>query len=223
MTTLPVNSIASGMQQDGHWAGTPALIIQLMEHPLAAIPAAESLDGSFPLVEWSLDPVNEVSLNKLLTRRANSPHFSYVGPTTLAEIARSYRERHILIVCREPGRHDIGALVKPMLAAGRSVQVETTMMTASLVIEDLWITLLVLPNTAPDDYRPENAGRPDEVLACIRRKIDLERAENQFANRRMPVWLRLSPFAEDGIYRQCLAVATRHAGWRVTRPAKSAA
>lgn len=223
MTTLPVNSIFSGMQQDGHWAGTPTLIIQLMEHPLAALLTSDSLDGSFPLVEWSLDSANEVSLNKLLARHGNSPHFSYVGPTTLAEIARSYRERHILVVAREPGRHDIAALVKPLLAAGRSVQVETTMMTASLVITNLWITLLVLPNTPVDDYRTENAGRPDEVLACIRRRDDLQRTETLFANRKMPVWLRPSPLAEDGIYRQCVAVATRHSGWRVTRPAKQMA
>jgi hypothetical protein len=226
VATLPVNAIYSAMQPDGHFTGTPALIIQLMDHPLAAIVPPEALDGTFLLPEWDLDQANEVSFDKLLARRTNSsPHFAYVGPSTLAALALSYHERHVLIAGRELGRHDIASLVKLLLAAGRTVQIETNLMDPALVIPDTWVTLLALPSrsTAAPEFKPENAGRPDEILASIRWRSDLDRAETTYANRRFPVWLRPSLYAEDGIYRQCVAVATRHAGWRVTRTAKALA
>jgi hypothetical protein len=223
MTPLPVSAIFAGLQSDGHWSGTPAVIIQLMEHPLAALPAPESLDGSYPLPEWDFNPANEVALNKLLGQRpASSPQFAYVGPSSLAALACTYRERHVLIIGREPGRHNVAALIRPLLTAGRTVQVETTMLTPSMVIENLWISLLDLPSrsAANDSFSPENADRPDEILACIRWRSDLDRTEQRFANRKIPVWLRPSTYAEAGIRRQCVAVATRHAGWRVTRAAR---
>lgn len=221
---LPVNAIFSGLQKDGHWTGTPTLIIQLMEHPLATIPPMESLDGSFPLPEYDLDQANEVSMNRLLARRTSSPHFAYVGASTLSNLACSYREHHVLIISREPGRHEVAPLVKLLLESGRTVQIETTVMAPSLVIPDAWITLLALPSrTTSADAKPENAARPDEILACIRWKADLDRAELLYARRSAVVWLRPSAFADGGIYRQCVAVATRHAGWRVVRPYRSAA
>jgi len=222
---LPVNAIYGGMQPDGHWAGTPTLIIHLMQHPLAPLPAPESLDGSYPLVEWDTDAANEVSMNRLLERRGVSAHFASVGAMTLATIASSYRERHVLIVGRDPGLHDLAPLVKPLVAAGRTVQIETTAMTPSLVIPDAWVTLLALPSrtATAENTNPENATRPDEILACIRWKADLERTELVYGRRKAPVWLRPSAFADEGIYRQCVAVASRHAGWRVMRPFRSLA
>jgi hypothetical protein len=225
--TLPVNAIFSGMQSDGHWAGTPALIIHLMQHPLAPQLPPESLDGSFPLMEWDIDPANEVSMNRLLDRRGpnSSAHFAYVGAVTLASIASSYRERHVLIIGRDPGFHELGPLVKLLLAADRAVQIETTTMMPSLVIPSAWVTLLALPSrtATAENTNPENATRPDEILACIRWKSDLDRTELIYGNRKAPVWLRPSSMADDGIYRQCVAVATRHAGWRVMRPSRSLA
>lgn len=219
MTALPVNAIYSGMQMDGHWAGTPSLIIQLMEHPLAN--QLEHLDGSYPVADWDLDYANEISINKLLARRsgASSPHFSHVGPTTLSEIARSYRERHVLIIGREPGRHDVAPVARALLGAGRSVQILTTAMTPTLVIPDIWITLMALPSrtATTEDVEPENATRPDEILACVRWRSDIDRAEALYA-RRTAIWLRPSPLADESIRRQCVAVASRHPGWRVMRP-----
>lgn len=222
--TLPVNAIFSGMQPDGYWAGTPALIIHLMQHPLAPLPPPESLDGSYPMTEWDIDPANEVSMNKLLERRgSNSPHFAYVGASTLASIASSYRERHVLIVGRDPGFHELGPLVKLLVAANRAVQIETTIMAPSLVIPEAWVTLLALPSrtATAENTKPENASRPDEILACIRWKSDLERTELVYGSRKTPVWLRPSSMADDGIYRQCVAVAARHTGWRVMRPTRA--
>lgn len=222
MSTLPVNAIFAGMQTDGHWAGAPTLIIQLMEHPGSDCAADESLDGSYPVAEWTYDPANEISMNKLLTRRRNavSPHFACVGAATLGILAASYREPHVMIIGRDPGRHDLAPLVSQLLAKGRSVQIETTVVSPALAIPDAWITLLALPSrpiNAPDPAT-HGAPTPNEIIACIRWKADLERAEMIYARSRASVWLRPSPTAEDGIYRQCIAVATRNAGWRVIPP-----
>lgn len=222
MSILPVNAIFSGVQSDGFWFGTPSLVIQLMDHPLAAIAAIESHDGSYPFPEWDLDPVNEISFDKLLTIRGSTPKFSYIGSTTLTTLALSFRERHVLIVGRELGLHDIASLAKPLLDAGRTVQIETTAMASALVIDRSWVTLLTLPSReAATPLQPDNTNRPNEVLACVRWRPDLDRAEAAYANRKMTVWLRPSQHAEAGIYRQCIAVATRHAGWRVIRPSKN--
>lgn len=226
MATLPVNAIYAGLQPDGHFTGTPALVIQIMDHPRAATTAPqEGLDGSYPLPEWDLDTANEVSFDKLLIRRGSSPHFANVGAATLAALAVSYRERHVLIVGRELGHHDIALLARLLLEAGRSVQIETTAMAPSLLIANTWATLLALPSRqVPTSAAEAGTGlpcRPNEVLASIRWRGDLDRAETSFANRKLPVWLRPSMYAEDGIYRQCLAVATRHPGWRVMRPVRT--
>lgn len=217
---LPVNAMYSGMQPDGHWAGTPTLVIHLMQQMLAPLPAPESLDGSYPLVEWEIDAANEVSMNRLLERRGSSAHYTNVGAMTLATIAASYRERHVLVVGRDLGQHELAPLVRQLLAAGRTVQVETTTMTPSLVIPGAWLTLLALPSrtATAENTDPQNADRADEILACIRWKADLDRSELVYGRRKAPVWLRPSAFADEGIYRQCVAVASRHAGWRVMRP-----
>lgn len=223
MSILPVNAVYSGVQTDGHFLGTPALLIQVMDHPLAAF-APDNHDGAYPLPQWDLDPAHEISFDKLLTLRGDSPRFSYVGTQTLSTLALSYRERHVVIVGRELGLHDIAPLVKPLLDAARTVQIETTAMAPSLVIDKAWITLLLLPSRdTAAVFHPENASRPNEVLASVRWRSDLDRAEASYANRRATVWLQPSAHAEVGIYRQCLAVATRHPGWRVIRPSKTVA
>ncbi|GAC1649842.1 MAG: hypothetical protein NVS4B8_23660 [Herpetosiphon sp.] len=221
MPALPVHAIFGGMQIDGHWAGTPALVIRLMEHPDTEQRSPdEGMDGAYPMIEWDFDPANEVTLNGLLGRRIGSgPQFASVGAATLSSFACSYRERHILIVGREPGRHDIEPLVRLLVAAGRHVQIETTGQTA-IAADHAWVTLRLLPAREPPPIAPEIAARANDVLACIRWKSDLDRVEQLFANRPTPVWLRPSMFADPGVYRQCLAVAVRHAGWRVTRANK---
>ena len=225
MSTLPVNAIYSGMQPDGHWGGAPTLIIQLMDHPDTALPPIESLDGSYPLAEWTFDSANEVSLNKLLSRRPGvcSPHFARLGASTLTVLITSYREPHVMFIGRDPGRYDLAPLVTQLLAAGRTVQIEATALSAALAIPKAWITLLALPSRTVTsiDPAPSDAAAPNEVLASVRWKADLDRTELIYANRRIPVWLRPTAWAEDGMYRQCIAVATRHAGWRVIPPSRS--
>jgi organic radical activating enzyme len=220
MTALPVNALFVGMQPDGWFAGTPSLVIRLMEHPDSpTVIDGEPLDSCYPLPEWDYDEANEVSLNTLLSRRTNGPQFASVGIATLSSLAATYRERHVLIIGREPGRHDIAPLIRAFLADGRSVQVETT---GSVTVDPAgaWVTLRAMPTRTAGSIIPEAVVRSNEVLATVRWKADLDRIELLFANRATPVWLRPSAFAESWVYRQCVAVATRHAGWRVNRPAR---
>lgn len=213
MTSIAVNAIHSGMQRDGHWTGTPSLMVQLMDHPSAP---SVILDTAYPTAEWDYAPANEIAITKLLSRRngATSPHFSLVGPGALAEIIHSFRERHVVLFCREPARWELEPLISLLRSAGRTVQVLTTVMFDSLELP--WVSLVALPDKRPvSDIEPQSVW-PSEILASIRWRSDLDRAEAQYSRMGM-VWLRPSPLAEDGIYRQCIAVATRHLGWRVTR------
>lgn len=186
-----------------------------MEHhrPNPRLLSDDSLDGAFPLPDWDFDEANEISQSQMLAKRIgdSTPHFAYIGTTTLATIACSYRERHIVLIGREPNCHDIAPLVKLLLDAGRQVQIETGGR-HPVTADRAWVTLRSLPTGI---IIPEAASRADEVLACIRSRADLERAEQMFGRRRIPVWLRPSQSAEPGMYRQCFAVATRHLGWRV--------
>lgn len=225
MLILPVNAIYSGILPDGHWTGSPTLVIQLMEHFPADRQQAESPGGSDFMPEWSLDTANEVSLNKLLSRHPGvaSPHFARVGEATLAMLVTSYHEPHVMLIGRDPGQYDLASLVARLLSAGRSVQIEATALSASLAIPDAWITLLSLPSRTVTsiDPAPPGAVRPNEVLASIRWKADLDRVELIYARGAAPVWLRPTASAEEGMYRQCVAVATRHAGWRAMPSAGS--
>lgn len=216
MSSIAVNAIHSGMQMDGHWAGTPSLMVQLMDHP--STPGV-MLDGAYPAADWNYDEANEIAITKLLSRRigATSPHFSLVGPGSLAEIINSFRERHVVLFCREPIRWDLDPLIDLLRSAGRSIQVVTMVMSESLKSSDVWVTQVALPDRRPPEENPEALCLwPHEILAGIRWRCDLDRAERLYSRMGM-VWLRPSPMAEDGIYRQCIAVATRHLGWRVTR------
>lgn len=215
MTAIAVNAIHSGMQLDGHWTGTPSLMVQLMDHPTAP---SVIVDGAYPIAEWDYSQPNEIAITKLLSRRngATSPHFSTVGPGALAEIIHSFRERHVVLFCREPARWELGPLIYLLRSAGRTVQVLTTVMSESLQPPDVWVSLVALPSLVPAGEPEAHARWPSEVLACIRWRSDLDRCEALFSRMGM-IWLRPSPLAEDGIYRQCIAVATRHLGWRVTR------
>lgn len=219
---LPINAIFSGIQTDGFWAGTPTLIIQVMDHRGASIAPTEALDGTTLLPAWDLDEANEVSIDKLLQRRGNSsPHFTRIGVPRMSALALSYHERHVLLVGRELGLHDVAPFAAQLLASGRSVQIETTVMSPNLAVPKAWVTLITLPSRSG----PVAAGMtefPDEALACVRWRTDLDRAEATFANRKLPVFLRPSAYAEGGIYRQCIAIASRHAGWRVVTPQQRA-
>lgn len=217
MTTIAVNSIHSGMQMDGHWIGTPSLMVQLMDHASAPVPS-QILDGAYPTAEWDYDPANEIAMTKLLSRRngARSPHFSIVGAGALAEVISSFRERHVVLFCRDPTRWDLSALIGLLRNSGRSVQLLTTVMPEDIDPRDVWVSLILMPDRQPMDEAAQRTRWPSEVLACIRWRADLERTEALYSRMGM-VWLRPSSLAEDGIYRQCIAVATRHLGWRVTR------
>lgn len=213
MPTLPVNAIFSGIQPDGHWAGTPSLIIQVMD----VNPADDdSLEGH-PLEEWPYHPANEITLGKLLERRGASAHFANIGHSTLSSVACSYRERHVLIYGRDPGLYDLEPLVAALLRSGRTVQVETTILPHAIVAAGLWVSLLSVPRQVGIDVPPPapQSVRPDEVLASVRSRSDIDRIELAYGDRRVPVWLRPSPFAQGSVLRQCITVATRHPGWRV--------
>ena len=215
MTSIAVNAIHSGMQMDGHWTGTPSLMVQLMDHQSAP---RVMLDGAYPAAEWDYIPANEIAITKLLARRngATSPHFSLVGCGTLAEIIHSFRERHVVLFCREPARWDLIPLIELLRSAGRTVQVLTTVMSDFLRPPEIWVSLVTLPIKQAAGEPPSYPHWPSEVLACIRWRSDLDRAEALYSHMAM-VWLRPSPLADEGIYRQCIAVATKHLGWRVTR------
>lgn len=215
MTSIAVNTIHSGMQMDGHWTGTPSLMVQLMDHPSAP---SVIVDAAYPTAEWDYAPANEIAVTKLLSRRngATSPHFSLVGSGALAEIIHSFRERHVVLFCREPGRWDLAPLISLLRSAGRTIQILTTVMAECWQPPEVWVSLVSLPDKQPAGGPEPHAQWPSEVLACIRWRSDLDRAEAMYSRMGM-VWLRPSPLAEDGIYRQCIAVATRHLGWRVTR------
>lgn len=215
MTSIAVNAIHSGMQLDGHWTGTPSLMVQLMDHP--STPGVV-LDGAYPIPEWDYSEANEIAITKLLSRRigATSPHFSLVGCGALAEIIHSFRERHVVLFCREPARWSLDPLIALLRSVGRTVQVVTTVMSESWHAPEVWVSLIALPVKPGAPAQEREPGWPSEVLACIRWRSDLDRAEALYSRMGM-VWLRPSPLAEDGIYRQCIAVATRHLGWRVTR------
>ena len=220
MTPLPVNALFHGMQPHGAFAGTPSLIIRLMEHPdSTTVIDGEPVDSCYPLPEWEYDEANEVSLTVMLDRRTSGPQFASVAPHRLSVLADGYRERHILILGREPGRHDICPLVEAFLARGRTVQIETT---GGFKVEapGAWVSLRALPTRRTDGIIPDAVARANEVLATIRWKTDLDRIELLFSARGTPVWLKPSAFAESWVYRQCVAVATRHTGWRVTRTAR---
>lgn len=215
MTSIAVNAIHSGLQMDGHWSGTPSLMVQLMDHPAAQGPSL--LDAAYPIAEWDYEQPNEIAITKLLSRRngATSPHFSLVGSGALAEIIHSFRERHVVLFCRDPARWELAPLIALLRSAGRTIQVLTTVMSDSWEPR-VWVSLVAMPNRQPAGNPEPCPQCPSEILACIRWRSDLDRAEALYSRMGM-VWLRPSALAEDGIYRQCIAVATRHLGWRVTR------
>lgn len=209
MSALPVNAILSGIQPDGHWTGTPSLIVGLVSHP-DATPLPDTVN-SLPVPEWKYDAANEVTINRLMTRNGRaSPHFANIGPSTLFIWAKSYRERHIVLAGHEAGRHDLAPFIQRMVEASRTVQVITTDLRGCVGL-GAWVTLLALPSQsfALDVYDTP----PDEVVADIRWRADLDRVAALYSN--LPVWLRASPVSDTNVYAQCVAAATKRPAWRV--------
>jgi organic radical activating enzyme len=212
VTTLPVNAIYSSVQLAGHWAGTPALMIRLMTTPDV------TPDESEHDTDWDYDPRNEVSVSRVMAKGSDaSPHFAYVGANTLAATALNHRERHIVFVGREPHCHDLGGVVHLLREAGRQVQVETAGRVKALAADGAWVTLRALPQADWLNIDPATVRRADEILAYVRGRADLERANALFGPLTTPVWLSPARSSEPAVYYQCVSMAARHMGWRALR------
>lgn len=210
MISLPVNTIHASVQSEGAWSGTPTINIRLMPKP-----DEEPSDVSWPQPDWEFDEKREISLTKLLAKRRGpqTPEFAYIGIATLANLVSNFQQKHVVLLAREPGRHDIEQLVKLLAQTGRRVQIETAGQCRT-VVPSAWITLRANPR---HEMHPDTIERADEVLVYVRDRADVARAEMIFGGQRRPLWIRPAPSAEPNMYQECLTAAARHFEWRAFR------
>lgn len=212
MSELPVNAILPGIHPSGYWAGTPCLNIHLMT-PDNAVPPDDTDDD-----DWPMQEKNEISFSRLLSKGADaSPHYSNVGANTLTAIALNRRERHVVIIGRETGCHDLELFIHLLRLGGRQVQLQTTGRGKIAPPDDAWVTLCARPMLDWSVIDTLTAKRANEIVGQVRGRPDLDRFDLAFGNTAAPVWLSPARSAEPAVFYQCVSLAAKHVGWRAFR------
>lgn len=209
---LPVNEIFETFQGEAAFTGTPAIFIRL-----------QGCDVGCPWCDtkhtWALDPVNEISAERMLGKLEDAPSFARMTTTALVIECCGMPSRHVVITGGEPARYDLTELSGALIDSGMAVQLETSGTQPIRIDERAWVT--VSPKLGmPGGFGvlPEAMRRADEIKFPVGKPVDLDTLQALLAHgdHRPSVQVWLQPLSQNKRATELCMIAARNRGWRVS-------
>jgi len=166
---LPVNEVFQSIQGEARFAGTPSVFVRLQGCAVGC-PWCDTKHT------WELDPGREVAVERMLAKEADAATFARLSGAEIVALVAGFTARHVVITGGEPCAYDLRALTATLLAAGRSVQIETSGTQPVRVAPGTWVT--VSPTAGmPGGFAVLDAAlaRADEIKLPVGKPADVER------------------------------------------------
>ena len=217
--TLPVNEVFDTIQGEATWTGTPATFIRLQGCAVGC-PWCDTKNT------WLLRATDETTPAFVLDKPCSgTPAWAHVAIPALVARAMAARPiEHVVITGGEPCDYDLRPLTAALIAAGCTVQVETSGTAEVRVARETWVTLspkIGMPGGKP--ILTQALAWADEIKMPVGREADLaalsalleRRAAEVQPDHEATVWLQplsLSPKATA----LCAVACRTHGRWRLS-------
>ncbi|MDP5032294.1 MAG: 7-carboxy-7-deazaguanine synthase QueE [Paraglaciecola sp.] len=136
MSQYKINEVFESIQGEGSFTGVPSIFVRLQGCPVGC-PWCDTKHT------WTLDSQLERSSSAVMAENGESEHwFNQTVEQLLALFAQHhYRAKHVVITGGEPCMYDLVPLSSRLIAAGYSVQIETSGTYEISTHEDTWVTV----------------------------------------------------------------------------------
>ncbi len=212
---LAVNEIFETMQGEASFTGTPAVFVRLQGCSVGC-PWCDTKHT------WDRPRAMVRPLGDILLKVIESATFAEVTPQELVGVILSFRARHVVITGGEPADYDLFELSELLIAAGRTVQLETSGTSPIRIAELAFVTVspkIEMPGKrvligaslrrANEIKMPVGSVRDIAALREVLGLLDSERAV------RAPL-VYLQPLStSEKATKLCVQAATEY-GWRVS-------
>lgn len=200
---LPVNELFETLQGEATFVGTAAVFIRL-----------QGCDVGCPWCDtkytWAMD--NAVASIRGKVDEVNS--FAWMTTSELVAEIESFHARHVVITGGEPCTYDLTELTAALIAAGFSVQIETSGTYEVRCHAAVWVT--VSPKHGMPGGRTVVASaieRASEIKCPVGKAADITLAE-QYLGQGKDVWLQ--PLSQNRRATQLCVEAAIKKGFRLS-------
>lgn len=131
-----VNEIFQTIQGEGSYTGTPSIFVRLQGCPVGC-PWCDTKHT------WEVDPELLIKLEEVVSKRAESDHWSQMQPQQLIDLIneKEYTAKHIVITGGEPCMYDLNPLCELLHEHGFTTQIETSGTFKVFAPESTWVTV----------------------------------------------------------------------------------
>jgi 7-carboxy-7-deazaguanine synthase len=132
----PVNEVFETIQGEGCFTGVPALFVRLQGCPVGCA-WCDTKQTWDVLAENKVTPEQVITVDGTIGRWANHDGASLIA----AFRAKGFTAKHIVLTGGEPCLYDLTDLTDTFIAAGYSVQIETSGTFEVKCHQDVWVTV----------------------------------------------------------------------------------
>lgn len=209
---LPVNEIFETMQGEAKWTGTPSVFVRLQGCPVGC-PWCDTKH-----TWYQHGSVQEITHLEMQNKSEDSDKYAVMEVDDLVVMILRYRAKHVVITGGEPAMYDLRELSNKLMAAGRTVQLETSG-TSEIKIDPCAFVTVSPKCSMPGGLtvRWDAIDRADEIKHPVGKERDIENLKTlltMYEVKNKPVWLQPLSQAEKATA-LCVEAATVN-GWRVS-------
>lgn len=209
--SYPVNEIFETVQGEAHFTGTPAVFVRL-----------QGCDVGCPWCDtkhtWPVNPTEEVPIAAMMAKDRDGQTWADMSAEQIAEAVSEFRARHVVITGGEPCNYELSPLCAALLAAGRTVQIETSGTRTVNASGSVWVT--VSPKIGmPGGFkvRADAIERADEIKFPVGKPTDVDTLKGLLREHRWrPSLVWLQPLSRSEKATKLAIEAATENGWRVS-------
>ncbi|UGY13752.1 7-carboxy-7-deazaguanine synthase QueE [Bradyrhizobium septentrionale] len=206
---LPVNELFETVQGEATFTGMPSMFVRL-----------QRCDVGCPWCDtkytWEMDPAQVVTLADIVSKTVTSPAYASVTVDQLILTLRPSRSRHLVLTGGEPCMYDLTELSRRMIAAGWTVQVETSGTEEIRIDPRAWVTVspkLHMPGGRT--FRADAWQRANEIKMPVGKPADVETLKRCIEHYG-PALVWLQPLSMSRKATELCMDAARRNGWRIS-------
>jgi len=160
-----VNEIFATIQGEAKFTGTPSVFVRMQFCDVGC----SWCDTKHT---WDLEG-NEILVTDMLDKKIDSSDYTELSAKDLTELLCAYKIDHIVITGGEPCAYDLNPLTDALIAAGKSVQIETSGTYPIMCHENVWVT--VSPKIGMNrKVLPSSLHRANEIKHPVGKQKDIQ-------------------------------------------------